>query len=188
MSSEVIAKETLEIPGLFVYQELLSEVRAAYILEEIDKLPWSNALSRRTQHYGYEYDYRSRSLPQKINPLPAFSSIIVDALMRSKIFLVIPDQLIINEYLPGQGISPHIDQPKIFGDTVVSISVIGDCIMEFQLNDQIIPIHFPARTAVVLKDDARYLWKHSIPARKYDPGSDIPRTRRVSLTFRNVVH
>jgi alkylated DNA repair dioxygenase AlkB len=30
------------------------------------------------------------------------------------------DQLIINKYEVGQGISPHIDNPDIFGDTIAS--------------------------------------------------------------------
>jgi len=52
-----------------------------------------------------------------------------------------------------------------------------------------IPVLLEPRSIVVLKDDARYKWTHSIPARKVDNfyGQTITRERRVSLTFRKVI-
>jgi alkylated DNA repair protein alkB family protein 8 len=38
------------------------------------------------------------------------------------------------------------------------------------------------KSLLVLQSDARYKWKHSIPARKKD--NNIPRSKRISLTFR----
>jgi alkylated DNA repair dioxygenase AlkB len=40
-------------------------------------------------------------------------------------------------------------------------------------------------SALVIEGEARYNWLHQIKARRSD--RDIPRQRRVSLTFRNVV-
>jgi len=39
-----------------------------------------------------------------------------------------------------------------------------------------------------MSGDARYVWTHSMPSRKYDIVDDekITRGRRISLTFRNV--
>jgi hypothetical protein len=39
---------------------------------------------------------------------------------------------------------------------------------------------------LVLAGDARYRWRHAIPARRSDPDRG-PRGRRLSLTFRTVV-
>lgn len=39
------------------------------------------------------------------------------------------NQLIINEYNPGQGINPHIDNPILFSSPIVSLSLGSDCIM-----------------------------------------------------------
>lgn len=39
--------------------------------------------------------------------------------------------MIINEYEPGQGISPHIDNINLFKDIIVSLSLSSDCIMIF---------------------------------------------------------
>ena len=45
------------------------------------------------------------------------------------------------------------------------------------------------RSLVVLSGEARYQWKHSIPFQNFDVigGFEIPRRRRLSLTFRNVI-
>ena len=52
-----------------------------------------------------------------------------------------------------------------------------------------VPVLLPIGSAVVLKDEARYQWMHSIPARKTDKigGQTQKRSRRISLTFRNVI-
>jgi alkylated DNA repair dioxygenase AlkB len=41
------------------------------------------------------------------------------------------DQAIINEYQPGQGISPHVDCVPCFGPVVAAISLGSDCVMDF---------------------------------------------------------
>lgn len=43
---------------------------------------------------------------------------------------------------------------------------------------------------LVMAGPARYAWRHAIAARKSDPGpaGRVPRGRRVSVTFRTVVH
>jgi alkylated DNA repair dioxygenase AlkB len=45
------------------------------------------------------------------------------------------------------------------------------------------------RSALVLKGPARFEWTHAIPARKSDvvDGRRVPRNRRLSVTFRNVI-
>ena len=50
-------------------------------------------------------------------------------------------------------------------------------------------ILIPRRSIYILKDDARYKWKHGIPGRKYDmiDNMKIARNTRVSITFRNVI-
>ena len=41
------------------------------------------------------------------------------------------DQLIVNEYIPGHGISAHVDAPKVFDDIITSVSLGSTCVMEF---------------------------------------------------------
>jgi alkylated DNA repair dioxygenase AlkB len=103
----------------------------------------------------------------------------------------LPDQVIVNEYQPGQGISSHIDCVPCFTDTIISLSLGSACVMNFTgvPTGEKIPVLLEPRSIVVLKDDARYKWTHSIPARKVDHfyGQTITRERRVSLTFRKVI-
>ena len=181
-----MASDNLEVRGLSTYDDFISEDDALRIINKIDECKWlsgENALKRRTQHYGYEYDYKTRSasMLKVVEPIPEFLIGVCDKL---KVLGVIPDQLIINEYLPGQGIAAHIDQSIIFGDTVISVALCGECIMTFGKGKSKVDLLFKERMAVVLQGDARYKWTHSIPARKKD-GSK-PRTRRISLTFRTI--
>ena len=46
-------------------------------------------------------------------------------------------------------------------------------------------IYLEHRSLLILKDDARYKWKHGITPRKIDNG--VRRGRRISLTFRKVI-
>lgn len=103
----------------------------------------------------------------------------------------LPDQVIINEYLPGQGITRHIDCVPCFGESVASLSLGSQCVMEFthaktgeKQQQQLDP-----RSIVVLAGEARYDWQHSIPQRKSDmwDGEKRMRGRRISLTFRTVI-
>jgi alkylated DNA repair dioxygenase AlkB len=89
------------------------------------------------------------------------------------------DQMLVNEYAPGQGISPHRDYAP-FGRTVVSLSLLSPCVMDFR--------HVATGrkgSLLVLSDEARYDWEHGIAPRKRDVWQGVrwDRGRRVSVTF-----
>jgi hypothetical protein len=42
------------------------------------------------------------------------------------------DQVTINEYLPGQGIRPHVDTHSAFTDGIASISLLSPVVMDFR--------------------------------------------------------
>ena len=145
------------------------------------------------QHYGYRYDYRSRTVGRDsyLGPLPGWAAQLAARLVDDTPVEREPDQLIINEYLPGQGISAHVDCVPCFGDVVLSISLGSSCVMTFTdpTTGTGVPVLLEPGTLVVMSGDARYRWRHSIAARKADvvDGRRIERGRRVSLTFRTVV-
>ena len=132
------------------------------LLAVIDTQVWSQELKRRVQHYGFRYDYRARQ---------------VDRIMH----------LIINEYLPGQGISAHIDCEPCFDDCIVSISLGWAYEMEFQhaATTSTSTLMLAPGSLLVLSGLARYEWTHQIRPRLKDHG--VSRRRRVSLTFRKVL-
>jgi hypothetical protein len=43
-----------------------------------------------------------------------------------------PDQCTVNEYLPGQGIAPHVDTHAAFDDAILSLSMGSGIVMEFR--------------------------------------------------------
>lgn len=163
------------------------------LLAAIDAVPWAEDLKRRVQHYGYRYDYRRRSVDGSaaLGPLPGWADRFAVRLLQDGITSHKPDQLIVNEYLPGQGIAPHIDCEPCFGDTLCSLSLGAPCVMlltHVETGRQE-PILLEPCSLLILQGEARYAWKHGIPARKADlhEGHAVKRGRRVSLTFRTVI-
>jgi len=179
--------------GLEIVEGFLNPYEADALLLEIDRSPWMADLSRRVQHYGYRYDYRAKRVDHsmKLGPLPSWLRSIAEDLRARGWFDHEPDQAIVNEYEPGQGISAHVDCEPCFGETVASLSLASSVTMRFErLSDgSSIDVRLPERSLAVLTDDARHQWTHAIPARKSDvvDGVRVPRHRRVSVTFRSVV-
>jgi alkylated DNA repair dioxygenase AlkB len=178
-------KSNMEIPGLVLINDFITEKEEMQLLQRINSSKWNTTLKRRTQHYGYIYDYKSRGLAEKTLPIPDWCNFIIERLLENGYGPY--DQCIVNEYTPGQGIAPHIDSVTAFEETVVSLSLASDIYMEFtpptglKVND----IHLKRRSAVCLTKDARYKWKHSIATKKYDIDG-TKRDTRVSLTFRKI--
>jgi alkylated DNA repair dioxygenase AlkB len=181
------------VPGLFLCLNVLDVAGERALLALVDANSWSDVLKRRVQHYGFQYDYKSRNLaPAAAPPIPDLCLELATNL-RTKCGLpsTTPmerqfDQLIVNEYVPGQGISAHTDA-SVFGACIVSVSLNSGVIMRFsRANHASVDVWLPPRSAVFLTGDARRLWKHAIAAVKSDKGHGA-RSRRVSLTFRTLL-
>lgn len=182
------------IGGLQYIENYIDEHQHDWTLTEIDKYPWLDDLKRRVQHYGFKYDYRARKVnhDMRIGELPTWLKILSHKLHKNGYMREAADQVIINEYLPGQGISSHIDCEPCFRDMIVSLSLGSGCVMNFTNKfdkEKKIPVWLAPRSLVVLSSEARYAWLHGIAARKWDDwdGERHERQRRVSLTFRKVI-
>jgi len=103
----------------------------------------------------------------------------------------IPDQIIINEYTPGQGIKPHLDHITSFAEIVISLTLLSSVTMDFTSieSKESKPIYLERRSLVILSGDARYKWTHGIEGRLYDTvkGKTKQRGRRISITFRKAL-
>lgn len=186
MNSQPIKHQ--EIKGLTLFENFISEAEERTLIENIDRNPelWLPDLKRRVQQFGYKYDYTRKfsSKENSLGPLPdwllAFSEKLVQQNLMEQ-----PEQVIINEYVTGQGIGLHVDRTTSFGPVVISLSLLADCNMKFVKqsyssyldNEEIVLL--PKRSLVVLEKDARYNWAHGIPPVKID--------RRVSITFRTMI-
>ena len=184
------------IPGMICLPRFLSMEQQGETLRHVDAGPWRNDLKRRVQHYGWRYDYRERNvgLDMHIGPLPEWLADIARRLHdETGLFDRIPDQAIVNEYLPGQGIARHIDR-QCFGPAVATISLGDAWSMELRppRDSRLAPrrILLENGSALIVTGEARTRWLHGIAARKRekaDDGESRPRKRRVSLTFRTVL-
>ncbi|KAL9447728.1 hypothetical protein AB3S75_015245 [Citrus x aurantiifolia] len=186
----LVASE-LNIPGLFLLQDFVS---------------------------AKEEEIRNVNTKQCLGELPSFVSSIVERVSSfpnlDDSTSVALDQLTVNEYPPGVGLSPHIDTHSAFEGLIFSLSLAGPCIMEFRryLEGSWLPnstpgmnmavenpddnssvlrraIYLPPRSMLLLSGEARYAWNHYIPHHKIDMVNDtvIRRaSRRVSFTFRKV--
>lgn len=177
------------ITGLLLVDDFINSKEYDHLLEVVETQPWIYDLKRRVQHYGWRYDYKYRDV-KYIDKLPSWLSIIAQRMHQEGYFSATPDQVIVNEYMPGQGIAAHIDS-KCFDDTIATISLGSSCVMNFT-RDGYDPksILLKPKSLLVLKAESRYLWQHSIANIKTDyiNNTRIKRARRISITFRNVVY
>ena len=185
--------------GLEYHPDFLATSEEDGLLAHIDDSEWLTDLSRRVMHFGYKYDYTSRRLDEtaRIGPLPEWlaqlSNMVREAASEEAKQLLDPhrpfEQAIINEYMPGQGIAPHIDR-DCFGPIVATVSLGSAVNMDFccdSTGGEYVQRLMP-RSLVLLQGDARFKWRHGIAKRHSDTWKDqrTKRQRRVSITFRTI--
>lgn len=215
-----ITTSDVSIPGLYLVHDFISAKEEEELLQAVDCRPWNSLSKRRVQHYGYEFRYDTRNVNTRhcLGELPSFVSPILERITSCPTFKNVKsislDQLTVNEYPPGVGLSPHIDTHSAFEDLIFSLSLSGPCIMEFRRyeNGDHPPrvasgavakienpdddsnfirraIYLPPRSLLLMSGEARYAWHHYIPHHKIDKvnGRIIRRaSRRVSFTLRKV--
>ena len=192
-----------EINGLYYIENIYEYISSIYeekpedVIDKLDKLKWepiTNSInSRMVQHYGYKYNYKNNSVDEKIDELPDFLNIYKRFLTDICHQLELIDesyefnQCIINNYLPAQGISKHVDS-KSYGKVIGCFTLGSGASMVFKNGEEKKEIYVKPNSLYIMSDDARYVWTHEMPSRKSDlvDNNKIKRDRRVSLTFRNV--
>lgn len=188
------SKTVIPIKGLHYIPDFISEGEHKEIWDAINKENWLDDLKRRVQHYGYKYDYKKRSLDYSmyIGAIPQWTNFVAERIVEKGYMRELPDQVIVNEYLPGQGIADHIDCEPCFEDTIVSLSLGSPCVMDFKNKEDKkdkYEVLLEPKSLVVITDEARYKWTHGISSREKDKwlGKIIHRKTRISLTFRKVI-
>ncbi|MET8100825.1 alpha-ketoglutarate-dependent dioxygenase AlkB [Streptomyces sp. NPDC005236] len=185
------------VPGLRYIADWLDPDACQEMLARIEGGAWSTELRRRVQHYGHRYDYGRRSVAAGSRAeadapaLPSWALRQAARMAGEGIMDRRADQVIVNEYEPGQGISAHVDCVPCFGPVVAAISLGSGCVMDFTHpgDGKKTGVHLARGSLCVMTGPARYDWRHGIAARKSDPAGvgRVPRGRRVSVTFRTVL-
>lgn len=181
--------------GLIYIPDFISHEDSLKLSSYIESQPWSSELNRRVQHYGYRYDYKSRNLDissevfQIEQPFLGLLDILTYELNELAL-KTRPNQIIVNEYEVGQGITWHIDSEKSFDDNIFIISLLSDCVMKLEhkkTKDQL-EVLLAKNSLLCLTKESRYDWRHTIPNTKsfVFKGKKIARARRLSLTCRYI--
>ena len=192
---EITVVEYEKVGGLY-YIEDVFEDDAKTTINELDKLNWKPVVKngRMTQHYGYEYSYSTYKINKISESLPEFLKKYRDLLKDLCTELGLVDkkyefnQCIVNNYYPGEGISPHTDL-KTFGGVIGCFTIGSGAVMQFtngvEAEEE---LYVVPNSLYIMSGEARYVWKHSMPSRKNDivHGKKVARSRRISITFRMV--
>lgn len=180
----------MSVPVGLIYQDdFISSEFEDFTIKWLDSETWSNTLKRRTQQFGYEYNYLNRNAAKPTIPLSGPILKLADYLHDKGIMN--PQQCIVNEYTQIQGISHHTDSSN-FGPVIVSISLLEPCNMKFtHSNKPEFTLLLNPRSVLILSGEARYEWQHEITVGKKtyiaQNGSirnKLETYRRVSLTYR----
>jgi len=162
--------------GLALYGEFITASEEQLLVTRFSAGSPPNAKPRDTQRqsirrYGSAKSYGSYMLADTI---PAYLQALCDRLLENKLVSVLPDSVSINEYLKGQYIPPHIDNPES-GRVVTVLSVESPAVMIFIRDQARFSVVLPSRSLVQLHNELRNDWKHAI-----EPVT----SRRYSLVFR----
>ncbi|PWA03443.1 hypothetical protein BB558_000385 [Smittium angustum] len=193
------------VPGLYYKDDFLTIEEEQNLLELIggnkiiddnqssDK-PWSTIQNRKVQHYGYAFDYKRKHIGDgsqvSYKDIP---DIIVNYINRAKQeypFIGDFDQLSVQKYPPGAGISFHSDSHTAFGETLLILSLKSPIMMEFRhpSTRSLVCQDLKPRSIVIMSGDSRMGWEHGIRARRSDMIDSKVRMReeRWSLTIRSI--
>lgn len=152
--------------GLKLLKDVISEQEEIDLLNRINLQSWENTYKRRTQQYGYFYDYLTRKVFKTDKEIQEWM------IPKCVSDIMKPEQIIINEYKKGQSIGMHVDA-LCFGPTIVILSLGAQTTMKLA-NDHII---LPRRSLLILSDKARYI-SHGLTHTRKDP--------RISITYRTI--
>lgn len=198
----------MAVPGLRFYPSFVGTSTQLFLLEFCEnnsgllKGVTTSDKARQVIQYGFAYDYKNpANAPRRITPVPTelveLLNIVINPCLTAEGFTpfeIAKTQIIINRYLPGQGISAHTDSLN-FKEKIISLTLgvnNSSRAMVFQTEgetgNQKVEIVTRSGDLYMMTGDARYKWTHCMPARKNDviEGVKIPRDVIWSITFREV--
>eukprot|EP01122_Echinamoeba_exundans_P005723 TRINITY_DN15881_c0_g1_i1.p1 TRINITY_DN15881_c0_g1~~TRINITY_DN15881_c0_g1_i1.p1 ORF type:complete len:114 (-),score=2.20 TRINITY_DN15881_c0_g1_i1:39-380(-) len=109
-----------QISGLRIVKDFISKEEEEVLLQRINDAVWEEDLRRKVQQYGFRFQHKSHSIKEYLGPLPPWCSDVTQRLVDQGLFTELPDQIIINHYLPGQGLLPNVDIVDCLQENLVS--------------------------------------------------------------------
>lgn len=212
MAFELLKCKVQEVPPTVYYvPNFINEVEESWILDKVNNAPkpkWTQLLNRRLQNWG------GIPLPSGmiIESLPDWLKNFVDKVSDLNIFedgKLRANHVLVNEYLPGQGIMPHVDGP-LFYPTIATINCGAHTVLEFEKNSTLdeennlekqLCLLLERRSLIIVQDKMYTDYKHCIRERTIDKmdksiknlkmtqfssEDTLTRSTRISLTIRHV--
>lgn len=200
------------IPGLLYIDDFITEAEEISLVGGISSHPtaWKTLANRRLQNWG-GLPHIKGMLP---TPLPPFLNPLLTKLRTSEELAQHtgeqawrPNHVLINRYLPGEGIDAHVDGPA-YQPVATITSMCNPIVMDFfkprsdgdtvDLDNCIASVLLRRRSLLVLSQEAYFDFYHSISKRKQDildasvvlnlcageDGTVLERGERMSLTVR----
>lgn len=167
--------EAYYIPNFITTEE---EEKLLQSVANAPKPKWTQLSNRRLQNWG-GHPHAKGMVPEKI---PQWLDSYLSKLGSMNIFDgKIPNHVLVNEYLPGQGIMPHLDGP-IFYPTISTITLGSHTVLDFykQLDDvedssaapfssrYVSSFLLERRSLVCFKEDMYSVYMHGIDDLKED--------------------
>lgn len=196
-----LESKTLIPSGLIILKDFITEEEESILLKSIrtDEDEENQTLKHRSvKHFGYEFLFGTNNV-DPANPMdrriPQECDLLWERLKGRNIPMEweCPDQLTVNEYMPGQGIPPHVDTHSAFLDPIVSLSLQSHVVMEFKKSNLKADVFVPRRSLLLMTGESRYDWTHGITPRHIDviltdnkTLTTANRSKRTSLTFRRL--
>lgn len=187
-----------DIPELYYIDDIITDEYSNQLLQYLDNVGVWSPITERTnsrvvQQYGYKYNYVNRNNNMELaETFPEIFSQLISKLQQKITEYNISastdfNQIIVNNYNPGQGINKHIDS-KTFGSIIGCYTIGSGATMRFRRKDQIIDLYVKPNSLYIMSGESRYLWTHEMPSTKTDKinGVRVARDRRISITFRFV--
>ncbi|KIK66293.1 hypothetical protein GYMLUDRAFT_218424 [Collybiopsis luxurians FD-317 M1] len=114
---------------IYYIPNFITEEEESYLIRKIQDTPqqhWKGLANRRLQLWGGQITGKNVLLSQKFPPFVEVYPNIINRLKSTGAFRAsahqVPNHIIVNEYLPGQGIMPHQDGPA-YHPVVATISL-----------------------------------------------------------------
>ncbi len=164
--------KTLNELGFTIIEDFITIEEELMLMQHIKPSPVRSTLARNSiQRFGSSVPYKGNIISKEI---PNHFIFLIDRLMERNLLPVRPDSVSINEYLPNQSISPHIDSQSS-GEIISVLSLLSPATMVFSKGKEQMECNLLPRGLSQMKGVIRKEWMHSIK-----PVKD----KRYSIVFR----
>jgi len=201
MTQEIDKYKLQEAPSTAYYiPDFITKSDEEYLVEQISKTPapkWTQLKNRRLQNWGgvpHPNGMIAENIPDWLNKFVTKVNNV--GMFGDKL----ANHVLLNEYLPGQGIMAHLDGP-MFHPVIATLSLGSHTVENFYMDNKrevVCSILLEPRSLLILKDDLYHKYLHGIEeiaednlngdVINFDDSGDVVRLRktRTSLTIRHV--